>query len=885
MRQASKVLRIYGLKRNWKRLLGTCLTLCICVLGMAQEELNTPLTKKPTKTDSLGARRNPDSLRKQKVDTISIDNISKDSLDAPIQYSAEDSGVLEIPTKKFILYGKAGIDYKDIALTSNIITVDNKTSLVTATYTKDSLGNVLMRPELVQGENKSVSDTIFFNLKTRKGLTKSTFFQQGEIFMHSDVLKKISDSVFFGFRNVFTTCNYDTPHFAFRAKKVKMINQKVAITGPAFPEFENVPLPIGIPFGLFPLSFGRHSGVLPPQFAVNERYGLGLEGLGYYKVFNEYWDVTLRTNIYSYGGWRVDLAPEYRKRYRFNGRFNISIQSYNTLQSAPNPKEFQRDNSFAVTWNHNVDGKARPGTTFSANVNFSSSQYNSFVLNNVNQNFQNQIGSSVNYTKTWNGKYNLALTASHTQNNTTRLYQVSLPIVTFSMLTIYPFQQKERIGEEKWYEKLAISYSGNFNNYINFYDTAFSFKKILDTAEWTADHRIPITLALPPLGPVIVSPSMSYQEKWYGSRLVRTFDGTKNLLKTVTERGFFTTRDISFGLGASTRIFGKYEFKKGNIIAIRHELRPTIAVNYKPDLMKRYYREVQIDTSNGGRYSRFADFNGAFGEGEFGGISFSLDNIFEMKVKDKNDTAKGATKKIKLIDGLSMGASYNFFVDSFKLSNINMNFRTNLFDQININGGANFDPYDYDRLTGRPIDKIVLGGPLGLGRLTNANLSLSTSLRSKPREDDKTKKGDDHRDDYLTPDERMRQQELVLRNPSEYTDFNIPWSLNIGASLSYNNVFNPKLRDYEGNFTASATFGGDFSLTPKWKIGGNTTYDFRTKELGAVTMFISREMHCWQLSINLSPVGQNRFFNITINPKSGILRDLRINRTRYFYGN
>jgi LPS-assembly protein len=404
----------------------------------------------------------------------------------------------------------------------------------------------------------------------------------------------------------------------------------------------------------------------------------------------------------------------------------------------------------------------------------------------------------------------------------------------------------------------------------------------VDTMEWTAQHTIPITLSLPPLGPVIISPSVSYGERWYGSRTNRTWNTTTKKLDINVEKGFYTTRDLQFGLGASTRLFGMYQFKKGNLIAIRHEVRPSLSVNYKPDLMKQFYQEVVIDTFN--RKSRFSVFNGGFGEGEFGGMSFSLDNVLEMKVKDKNDTAAGATKKVKLIDGLGFSGSYNFFADSFKLSNISMNFRTNIFDKININAGANFDPYAYDLKSGRPIDKVVLGGPIGLGRLTNANFSLSTSFQSKPK-DDKKDANHKEREEFLTPEQRNLQLQYARSNPAEFTDFNIPWSVNISASVNYTNSYDPSKRAFVGNTTANVNLGGDFSLTPKWKIGGNTYYDFDSKSFQTFTMFISREMHCWQMSINLTPVGPYRFFNITINPKSGILRDLKINRTRYFYGN
>src|SRR5581483_1375376 len=347
-----------------------------------------------------------------------------------------------------------------------------------------------------------------------------------EIYVNAERFKKIDKDVGYGYNNIFTTCNLDTPHFDFRSKKIKIINNKIAVTGPTYPEFEGVPIPIVLPFGIFPLNRGRHSGLLPPQFAQSEDFGLGLENFGYYKVLNDNWDVTTRANIYSYGGWSVNVSPEYYKRYKYRGALTLSLQKTKILNSSGLAKEeFTTSNTFHISWNHSSDAKARPGTTFSASVNAGSTKYNQYVTNNSYTNYQNQLSSSITWSKTWNqGKYNLSVAANHDQNNNLGLVNVRLPTVNFSAATIYPFQKKDFVGTPKWYEKLGVSYTGTLLNQVSFYDSAFNFRRLLDTMQWGVEHNIPISLTLPPLGPIIMSPSISYAERWYGQRMILSWN-------------------------------------------------------------------------------------------------------------------------------------------------------------------------------------------------------------------------------------------------------------------------------------------------------------------------------------------------------------------------
>jgi LPS-assembly protein len=827
-----------------------------------------------------------DTTKMPVIDTLEL---SKDSLDAQIDYSADDSGVLIIPKKQFMLYGKGNAKYSEIALDANTIIYDQQTQIIKAYGGTDTSKGVLNKPELTQSGSKSISDTIFFNMKTQRGLTKNTFYNEGEMYVNAERFKKVDKNVGYGYNNVFTTCNLDTPHFAFIAKKVKIINNKIAVSGPAYPEFEGVPMPIAIPFGIFPLSRGRHSGILPPQFAQSEDFGLGLENMGYYKVLNDNWDVTFRGNLYSYGGWSLNVSPEYYKRYKYRGALTLSLQKTKLLNSntySISKEEFTTSNTFHIAWNHSTDPKAHPGTTFTASVNAGSTKYNQYVTNNPYVNFQNQLNSSITWTKTWNqGKYNLSVAANHDQNNQTRLINVRVPTVNFSASTVYPFQKKDFVGTSKWYQKLGISYNGTLLNQISFYDSAFNFQKLLDTAQWGVEHEVPISLTLPPLGPIIIGPSVSYAERWYGQKIIRTWNEKTVKVDTTIQRGFYAAREISFGFSMNTRIFGTVNFPKSKgIVAIRHEVKPFISLNYKPDLVSQYYRTVQVDSA-GQNFYTYSVFDGgvvgSFSQGKFGGMSFGIDNLLEMKVRNKKDTSQGPTKKIRLIDGLGITGGYNFIADSFQVSPLSLSFRSTIIQKINITGSASIDPYNVDTF-GRRVNELMWKQGK-IGRFTNGSLAISTSFKSKSKEDKNKQQQQLGEDQTLTPDEQMQQLDYIRSHPAEFVDFNIPWNVQLSYSLSFSRILAPNLRDFITQLNSNLNINGDFSLTPKWKIGGSTYFDFKTAKIQTLTMFITREMHCWQMAINITPVGLYRSFNITLNPKSSILRDLKVNRSRFFY--
>lgn len=857
-----------------------------------------PITDSTRPINATDTTRFPgiDSVTKQKVDTFSL-KISKDSLEAPVNYSAEDSAVVLIQEKKIILYGKTKTTYKDMVLEAPKVELDQQTQVVTAYNRRDSTGTVIEMASFRQGDNAFTSDTIRYNFKTQVGLTTRTFTQQGEIQVIAGLAKKVNSNTTYIKDALFTTCNLDEPHFALKANKMKIITQKLAVSGPAHPEFEGVPIPIIIPFGFYPLSQGRHSGLMRPEFVVTPTFGLGLTGLGYYKVLSDYWDTKIYGDIYSYGGWAVNVSPTYRKRYRYSGAFTLTMRM--TKENFKGDPDYKKTPGYFISWSHSVDSRARPGTNFSASVNAGSTKFNELTPNDQQFNYQNQLGSSITYSKTWKDKpFNLTLSANHSQNNLSRVINLNLPDVSFTVSTLYPFQKKDFVGQ-KWYQKLGIGYNGSFSNTISFYDTLSYgrngvkplFRYLLDTAQWSARHSIPISMSLPPLfgGALLISPGISYNQDWLQRITDYKWNDALKKVDTITHKGLYIDQRSSFSLSFNTAVFGTLQSRKSRIAALRHVMRPQAGFSYTPDLNRGYIKRVKVDTT--GRMVSYNQIGGGImlytNSRKSASVSFGIDNTLEMKWRSRKDTGDNAIKKIRLIDGFGFNSYYDFTRDSLNLGVFNIYFRTSLFDKINLNASANLDPYKTN-VQGIDINKYAWSdGGIKPGRITNGKISLSSSFRSKAKDPKKEEQQRKLQDQQLGNDptliaERQRLLDYMRQNPAEFVDFNIPWQVSISFSLNFNEVLKPDFSGFAKVFSSNADISGSFNLTPKWNLSMSSAYDFKTKQIQRVDLSISRDMHCWQMSINVAPVSRFRYFSFSISPKASILQGLKINRTRYF---
>lgn len=860
------------------------------------------LSPQKTNTDTLplsdtGKIPGTDTGWIRKTDTFKL-RLSKDSLTAPLKYNAADSAVVMIRAKKIYLYGKTKTEYTDITLTAPKVEMDQGSQVVTAFNKKDSTGKVLETAHFKQGENEFTSDTIRYNFKNQVGITKNTYSQQGEILVLGETIKKVNENTSFIKKARFTTCMLDDPHFAFVTPKMKLINQKLAISGPAHPEFEGVPVPVYLPFGFYPLSQGRHSGMLRPNFITDEVRGLGLQGIGYYKVLNDYWDAELTGDLFSYGEWAAGLKMTYRKIYKYSGGLNFTLR--NSKQNFKGDPDFTKSRVYQVTWSHTMDSRARPGISFSANVNAGSTKFNRLIPGNAYMPYQNILGSSITFNKTWkNLPFNLSVSATHSQNNNIGAVNISLPNMAFTVSTIYPFQNKNRAGSKKWYENLGIAYNGSFANSFSFNDTIQYgkngvkpfFRYLLDTAIWTAQHNIPITLSLPPIlgGKIMVSPGISYGQTWIQRTTNYRWNDALKKVDTIQSKGLYIDQRGSVSLSFNTAMFGTVYFKKSRLQALRHTIRPTLGFSYTPDLNASHIKRTQVDTT--GKVLYYNEIGGSYlyntSSRRSGAMSFGIDNNIEMKRRSRKDTSTGPVRPSKLIEGFGFAGSYDFIRDSFRLSPINFYFRTTLFEKLSINASTILNPYQTDA-RGYDIPKYAWqGGRFKLGRLTSGSISMSTNFQSKPKdpkkEEARKKAVEERLSDPALLGDQQRLLEYMQRNPSEFVDFNIDWNLSLSYSLSFVNRIKPDYSGFETDFQLGGiSMNGGFNLTPKWKITASGSYDLETLTMQYVQMSINRDLHCWQLAINVIPVGYTRSFSFTISPKSTLLQDLKINRTRYF---
>jgi hypothetical protein len=506
--------------------------------------------------------------------------------------------------------------------------------------------------------------------------------------------------------------------------------------------------------------------------------------------------------------------------------------------------------------------------------------------------------SSITYSKIWKDKNgnqpaSISISANHNQNTNLRLINLNLPDIAFNLNTLYPFRKKEAVTDLKWYENLGVALNSNVKSLSFFYDTAGNIgKQLIDELQWGAHHSVPITLSLPSLGPFQISPSISYDETWYQNKVTKSWNSSAKKIDTAISKGFYTAREMNWGISATTRIFGMIGFRKDSKVqAIRHEIRPSFGFSYHPDMNGKDHYWFQTDTTNKNfaRESKYqGNVNGAYGAGQSGAVTFSLDNNIQMKVKSKKDTGEAAIKKVTLLDGLSLNGSYNLLADSFKLSALSFSARTNLFDKISINASASTMPYQTNS-RGDFIDKVIWRKkPYSLGTLTSGSIAVQTSFKGGDK-NEKVPTNNLNNPQDVNPvsgmpyDEYQQEAAYISKNPGEFANFNIPWSISLQYSFNYSRIRRADYTGYNGDISQNINWNGTLNLTSKWQLGINGFYNITSKELGSLSMYLTREMHCWQMAINISPVGRYRFFNITINPKSGILRDLKINRTRYFY--
>ncbi len=845
--------------------------LVICVLFL--NFLTSAQLKKITYADSSALTRVDSSSITLNDSSKSTLPISKDKLESQVSYHSHDSIVYDAKAKILYLHADAEISYDDIKVNADLIFYNQDSSTLTALEIKNKDLEVdSSKSRIAQGTESSTFSELHYNFKSKRALVENAYSQYGEGFILSEQVKRNNDNSINGFHNIYTTCNAEVPHFGIAARRIKIIPNKVAVSGSANLVIEEIPTPLYLPFGLFPLKQGQRSGFKLPTYTMSENLGFGLREGGYYFAINDHIDLLALADIYTLGTWRAGLVSTYAWRYRFNGNFSFNY-AYNKIGESYEPGN-QNNRNFFLTWNHAINPNVIPGSNFNANVNIGSSKYQANNTFDANLYLSNTYQSNISYSKTWQGKpFNFSAALRHNQNTQTHLVQVTLPELNFSINQIYPFQFRKDIIKPRWYEKVSASYQLSAINRLDFYDSTLSLNNLnLNDFQNGMHHTIPISANYNILKYFNANLSAGYNEYWYTQKAFKQFNFSEDKLDTIRSTGFFTARDFNASASISTRIYGMKLFRKGAVKGIRHVLTPSISLNYRPDFGGsdyNYYYSSFVDKNYTSR--KISYFEGSLiggpQNGKIGGVGFNLGNTLSMKVRSKKDTTDGF-KKINLIDGLNVSGFYNLAVDSFNWSNISISYRTSLFQTINISGGLSYDPYAIDTTTGLRKNETNYKANGKLLKFETANLAMDASLPVKKNS--------------ALNNATENQKEAIGNNYSGYADFNIPWSLNVRYNVTFRKNFVVASQKDTLTLFQDLNFSGDVNLTSKWKIGLRSGYDFNTKQISFTSFDIYRDLHCWEMRMNLIPFGQRRSYNFSLNVKSAVLQDLKLIRRKDF---
>lgn len=799
----------------------------------------------------------------QELTLVETLEVSPDAIESKVTYQAKDSIRMDLKKKKVYLYGNAEAYYEDITITAEIIVIDIDSNSVSARGVQDTLGKFYGEPVFTQAASKMKAHEIKYNFKTEKGLITEAMTHEGENYIHGEKIYKSADDILYIKHGKYTTCNAVHPHYYFNASKLKIIPDDKIITGPANLVIEGIPTPIGIPFGFFPNSKKSKSGLIIPSFGESGQYGFFLIDGGYYLAISDKLNMKLTGDFYTNGSWATNFTSDYNVRYKYNGGFSLRKSSFKSgLKEAPN---YQETDDFFLRWRHNQDPKARPYSSFSANVNFgTSSNFRNDFNSSGTDYLSSTFNSSITYKKSWAGKpFNLTLNGYHTQNTQTKSVTVRLPEVAFNVSRLYPFKRQTMVGKQKFYEKIGISYSLNAKNEITAGDSTFRLnntEQLFNDMKNGVRHTIPLSTSIKAFKHFTITPAINYSELWYYQTVNKTWDNQTNTLTTDTLNNFKRGYTGNGSINLTTRIYGMYQYRGKMIKALRHVITPSVGWSYIPK--NNSGLESYTDSSNTEiEYSIFE--NGIYGttNSKFSSLlNLSLINNFEMKVRNRKDSL-GEDKKIKLLENLRFSSNFNLAADSLKWAPITFSGRTNLFKTISLNFNGLIDPYAIDS-NGTRINSSQYKKSGSVGRLTTASVALSFALRSK-----KTNKKQIE-SDFGTEEEL----EFIRDNPYAFIDFNIPWTLNFSYNARY---VKPQ---FESDVIQTLNFTGDFSLTQKWKVGFSSGYDFETKDLSYTSVDIYRDLHCWEMRFNWIPFGQRQSYLFTIKVKSALLQDLKMNR-------
>lgn len=879
-------------------------------LGKGQT-VNTQLLPHSAKSDStvidtttqvLADTAKMDSLQKaiwmhNKAIDDSINRQRKNGIDAPVEYTAEDSMTYEGASGLAHLYGQSHVKYQDMDLQSDQIFMQLDSSLVHATGSLDSLGKKFGTPIFKMGSDTYENDTIAFNFKTKKGLFSDVYTQQDDGYMTAQLAKRGANGEIYLQHGRYTTCDKDHPDFYIALSRAKMRPGKDVVFGPAYLVVADVPLPFAIPYGFFPFSKSYSSGFIMPTYGDETSRGFYLRDGGYYFAINDKMDLKLLGEIYTKGSWGLSAASNYRKRYKYSGSFFASYQ--NTVNGEKNMPDYTKATSFKVQWSHRQDSKANPYSSLSASVNFATSSYernNLTSMYNPQAMTQSTRTSSVSWSTTFSSiGMSLSSTFNLNQNMRDSTIALTLPDLNISISRFYPFKRRHAVGKERWYEKISMSYTGQLSNSISTKEDRLMHSSL--TRDWRngMQHSIPISGNFTLFGYLNINPSLTFTDRMYTQKQELSWDEATQTVKRDTLQGFYNVYNWAFSVSASTKLYGMYIPSRkvfgDKIMAVRHVVTPSVSFNYAPDFSaSRYgfYKTYQKTDADGNvslvEYSPYeGSLYGVPGRGKTGSISMDLSNNIEMKVKSDADST--GVKKISIIDELGASMSYNMAAEERPWSDLSTRLRLKLTKSYTLNINAVFATYAYeaDSVGARPYIGTHTEYSKGrFGRFQGMSQNLSYTLDNKKVSDlikwlkgerPKRKNDRDSRanrdDDYDTGvetnvDEDMERGKHGARKDNAgkaetdedgYMAFNLPWSLSLGYGVTMRENTSGKFHydsmRYPYKFTQNLNVSGNLRISDGWNISFSSGYDFENHKISMTTASLSRDLHCFNMSCSV----------------------------------
>nr|WP_237701557.1 putative LPS assembly protein LptD [Algoriphagus machipongonensis] len=853
-------------------------------------------------------------------DTLPSDSVANIVPTGPIQsditYYAEDSIVSDFSENKVYLYNKAWFEYGEMKLEADLIVIDWKNSTLYASGVTDSLGNVTGNPFFKDGSSVyEIRKEMRYNFVTQKAIIKDVVTEQQDGVLRGETIKKTEDGSIYLSHGYYTTCLLTKPHWHISSNKIKSIQGKQVVSGPFNLYFNGIPTPLGLPFGIIPdTPEEKASGIVFPSYGSEQVRGLYLRDFGYYFAINDYVHARVTGDIYSKGGWGAKLQSIYKKRYRFNGSFNLDFQKFVSPETELNPTNY---NTFRIQWSHTPE--TRGTSQFSASVNAGSTSYFNNVINqnNYQNNVTSDFTSNVSYSKTFTGTpFSLSANMRHSQSVTTGEVRVDLPTISMNMNRQTPFRNV-RFEPLK---TLNVAWNFNLQNSItNRIDNSFGVSNDLNTGNEEADivpfnfanapllldnakngirNNIPISSNFTLFKYFTGSIGANLTDLWYLNRINYYYNPEEERVDKILEDGFNRVTTYNTSVSLQTNIYGFFNFKgKGKLQTIRQHIQPSIGFSFTPDFSDPsfgYYQDVQINEEGDRRlFSRHQGFvySGA-PLGESRSMTFNIRNVIEAKLRNDSDSAEESTRKIPLLETLNLSSSYNFAADSFNLSPVSISARTSFFDRkLSVNMSSTLDPYATRTFvdaeggeTIRRVNEFAWKYGQGIGTIRNASLNMNISLNPGNNQTQGEVR-DEVTNNFLEQGgvlDDFAQSEInrIVTDPSQYIDWNIPWNVSIGYNLSYSKQTSGTIMVTQG-----MNLSGNVSLSEKWKINFNTGLDLQAQKITQSMIGIARDLHCWQMNVNWIPFGRFTSYNIDIRVKSSILQDLKVSRRRSFFDN